>query len=108
VRVALLADAGGWTLILLDDAGGLHEVMVDADMTVRQITSDGAAPSARVLAGMWAREMQRLGVVRRAIVVCPANLASKWVEDFERFFGGGLRHLTSNTVREDAVGHGPG
>ncbi|UUY05125.1 hypothetical protein LRS13_06240 [Svornostia abyssi] len=48
--------------------------------------------------------MQRLGLVRRAIVVCPANLASKWVADFERFFGGGLRHLTANTIREDAVG----
>jgi hypothetical protein len=66
VRVALPANAGGWTLILLDDAGGLHEVMVDADaaMTVRQVT-----------------------------------LASEWVEDFERFFGGGLRHLTSHRPR---------
>ena len=44
------------------------------------------------------------GLVQRAIVVCPANLTSKWVADFARFFGGGLRHLTANTIREDAVG----
>jgi len=43
-------------------------------------------------------------LVQRAIVVCPANLASKWVADFKRFFGGGLRPLTANTIREDAVG----
>ncbi|MDP9439988.1 MAG: DEAD/DEAH box helicase, partial [Actinomycetota bacterium] len=155
-----------WTLFLVDDEGGLHEVAVPAadGITVRAIVSDGGAESARVLAGMWTRwmaaaatnaessaiastqlrpyahqttavygamlpqpllrflladepgtgktimaglylrEMQRLGLVRRAIVVCPANLATKWVADFRRFFGGGLRQLKSSTVEEDALG----
>jgi len=166
VRAAVPAsDTSGWTLFLLDDDGGIHEVELAADdtHTVTKIQTDGAADSARVLAGMWTRwmsaaatnaessaiastqlrpyahqttavygamlpqpllrflladepgtgktimaglylrEMQRLGLVQRAIIVCPANLTSKWVADFRRFLGGGLRHLTANTVREEAV-----
>lgn len=157
--------SGGWTLFLLDDLGGIHEVEIESGdtQTVAKIQTDGGADSARVLAGMWTRwmsaaatnaessaiastqlrpyahqttavygamlpqpllrflladepgtgktimaglylrEMQRLGLVHRAIIVCPANLTSKWVADFRRFLGGGLRHLTANTVREEAV-----
>jgi superfamily II DNA or RNA helicase len=166
VRAAVPSgNTSGWTLFLLDDDGGIHEVELTADdtHTVTKIQTDGAADSARVLAGMWTRwmsaaatnaessaiastqlrpyahqttavygamlpqpllrflladepgtgktimaglylrEMQRLGLVQRAIIVCPANLTSKWVADFRRFLGGGLRHLTANTVREEAV-----
>lgn len=166
VRAAIPSSSGSsWTVFLLDDAGGIHEVEVGENEPgkVAKIATDGAADSARVLAGMWTRwmsaaaanaetsaiastqlrpyphqttavygamlpqpmlrflladepgtgktimaglylrEMQRLGLVQRAIVVCPANLASKWVADFYRFFGGGLRQLTANTVREEAV-----
>ena len=165
VRAAVPNGTSGWTLFLLDDAGGIHEVELTAGdiASVTTIQTDGAADSARVLAGMWTRwmsaaatnaessaiastqlrpyahqttavygamlpqpllrflladepgtgktimaglylrEMQRLGLVRRAIIVCPANLTSKWVADFDRFLGGGLRQLTADTVREEAV-----
>lgn len=166
VRAAVPStDSSSWTLFLLDDAGGIHEIKIlnDDTQTVTKILTDGGADSARVLAGMWTRwmaaaatnaetsaiastqlrpyahqttavygamlpqpllrflladepgtgktimaglylrEMQRLGLVHRAIIVCPANLTSKWVADFRRFLGGGLRHLTANTVREEAV-----
>ena len=55
------------------------------------------------MAGMYLREMQRLGFVGRALVVAPAHLVTKWQADFERFFGGGLRQITAQTVREHAV-----
>jgi len=165
VRAAMPLDDDGWTLFLLDDEGGMHEVSVGHSELhkVSLIDADGGGDSARVLAGMWTlwmaaaatnaessaiastqlrpyahqttavygamlpqpllrflladepgtgktimaglylREMQRLGLVKRALVVCPANLASKWVADFGRFLGGGLRQLTANTVREEAV-----
>ena len=35
----------------------------------------------------------------RALIVVPAHLATKWQADFERFFGGGLKRITSDTVR---------
>jgi superfamily II DNA or RNA helicase len=168
VRAAMpLDDDLGWTLFLLDDQGGMHEVTLAASQLhlVSTIEADGGADSARVLAGMWTlwmaaaatnaessaiastqlrpyahqttavygamlpqpllrflladepgtgktimaglylREMQRLRLVQRALVVCPANLTSKWVADFGRFLGGGLRQLTANTVREEAVGN---
>jgi len=41
------------------------------------------------MAGLYLREMQRQQFLRKALVVVPANLVSKWQEDFERFFGGG-------------------
>jgi superfamily II DNA or RNA helicase len=55
------------------------------------------------MAGLYIREMQRLGLIERVLIVCPANLATKWVDDFQRLLGGGLRQLTSATVREDAL-----
>ncbi|SIN14420.1 protein of unknown function [Micromonospora cremea] len=71
---------------------------------LRFLLADEPGTGKTIMAGLYLREMQRLGLVRRAIIVCPANLATKWVADFRRFLGGGLRHLTANTVREDAVG----
>ena len=71
---------------------------------LRFLLADEAGTGKTIMAGLYLREMQRLGLVRRAIIVCPANLATKWVADFRRFFGGGLRRLTANTVREQAVG----
>jgi hypothetical protein len=71
---------------------------------LRFLLADEPGTGKTIMAGLYLREMQRLGLVQRAIVVCPASLASKWVADFARFFGGGLRHLTANTIREDAVG----
>ena len=35
--------------------------------------------------------------------VAPAHLVTKWQADFERFFGGGLRAITAQTVREHAL-----
>ena len=60
VRAAVPSgDTSGWTLFLLDDDGGIHEVELTADdtHTVTKIQTDGAADSARVLAGMWTRWM---------------------------------------------------
>ncbi|MER5323705.1 helicase-related protein [Streptosporangium roseum] len=71
---------------------------------LRFLLADEPGTGKTIMAGLYLREMQRLGLVRRAIIVCPANLATKWVADFGRFLGGGLRQLTANTVREDAVG----
>jgi len=73
---------------------------------LRFLLADEPGTGKTIMAGLYLREMQRLGLVKRAIVVCPANLASKWIDDFSRFFGGGLRQLTAHTVREEAVaGH---
>lgn len=55
------------------------------------------------MAGLWLREAQRLGFIRRAIIVCPAHLVTKWQDDWERFFGGGLLRITADTVRERAL-----
>jgi hypothetical protein len=51
--------SGGWTLFLLDDIGGIHEIEIASDdtQTVTKIQTDGGADSARVLAGMWTRWM---------------------------------------------------
>jgi superfamily II DNA or RNA helicase len=70
---------------------------------LRFLLADEPGTGKTIMAGLYIREMQRLGLVRRALIVCPANLATKWVDDFSRLLGGGLRQLTSATVREDAV-----
>jgi len=70
---------------------------------LRFLLGDEPGTGKTIMAGMTLREMQRLGLVRRGLVVAPANLVSKWIADFERFFGGGLRQITANTVREHAL-----
>ncbi len=70
---------------------------------LRFLLADEPGTGKTIMAGLYIREMQRLGLLKRAIIVCPANLATKWVEDFDRLLGGGLRHLTAETVRQDAL-----
>lgn len=70
---------------------------------LRFLLADEPGTGKTIMAGLYIREMQRLGLVQRALIVCPANLASKWVDDFSRLLGGGLRQITAATVREDAL-----
>lgn len=70
---------------------------------LRFLLADEPGTGKTIMAGLYIREMQRLGLLKRAIIVCPANLATKWVDDFARLLGGGLKHLTSETVRQGAV-----
>ena len=75
---------------------------------LRFLLADEPGTGKTIMGGLWLREMQRLGFVRKALVICPAHLVTKWQEDFERFLGGedSLRRITANTVREHAVGIG--
>ncbi|MFF5148136.1 helicase-related protein [Streptomyces sp. NPDC013157] len=70
---------------------------------LRFLLADEPGTGKTVMAGLYMREMQRIGLIRRALVVVPAGLVSKWQADFERFFGGGLRRVTAATVREGAL-----
>lgn len=70
---------------------------------LRFLLGDEPGTGKTIMAGMHLREMQRLGLIRKALIVAPANLVSKWILDFDRFFGGGLRRITTNTVREHAL-----
>ena len=70
---------------------------------LRFLLADEPGTGKTIMAGMYLREMQRLGFIRRALVVAPAHLVTKWQADFERFFGGGLRPITAQTVREHAL-----
>ncbi|MEU0565184.1 helicase-related protein [Nonomuraea sp. NPDC005983] len=70
---------------------------------LRFLLADEPGTGKTVMAGLYLREMRRLGLVRRALIVAPAGLVTKWQADFERFFGGGLRRITAATVREGAL-----
>src|SRR5438067_1487679 len=65
---------------------------------LRFLLADEPGTGKTIMAGLYLREMQRLGFVRRALIVVPAHLVSKWQADFERFFGGGLRRIRASTV----------
>ncbi len=70
---------------------------------LRFLLADEPGTGKTIMAGLYLREMQKLGLVKKALVVVPANLVSKWQADFERFFGGGLRRITAGTVHEHAL-----
>lgn len=70
---------------------------------LRFLLADEPGTGKTVMAGLYMCEMRRLGLIRRVLVVAPAGLVSKWQADFDRFFGGGLRRVTADTVREHAL-----
>lgn len=70
---------------------------------LRFLLADEPGTGKTIMAGMYLREMQRLGLIRKALIVAPAGLVTKWQADFDRFFGGGLRRVTADTVREHAL-----
>lgn len=70
---------------------------------LRFLLADEPGTGKTIMAGLYLREMQRLGFVNRALVVVPAHLVSKWIADFDRFFGGGLRPISAQTVREHGL-----
>lgn len=71
---------------------------------LRFLLADEPGTGKTIMAGMYLREAQRLGLIDRALVVTPAHLVTKWQEDFDRFFGGQLKRITNDTVREGALG----
>lgn len=73
---------------------------------LRFLLADEPGTGKTIMAGLYLREMQRLGFIRSALVVVPAHLVTKWQADFERFFGGGLRAITAQTVREHGLESG--
>jgi superfamily II DNA or RNA helicase len=70
---------------------------------LRFLLADEPGTGKTIMAGLYLREMQRLGLIRRALIVVPANLVTKWQADFRRFFGGGLRRITAESAREHAL-----
>ena len=67
---------------------------------LRFLLADEPGTGKTIMSGLWLREAQRLGLVKRALVVCPAHLVQKWQADFDRFFGGGLKEITLDTIRQ--------
>ena len=57
---------------------------------LRFLLADEPGTGKTIMAGMYAREAQRLGIVKRCLVVSPAHLVTKWQADFARFFRWGL------------------
>ena len=80
----------------------VYETMLP-QVGLRFLLADEPGTGKTIMAGLWLREAQRLGFVNRAIIVSPAHLVTKWQADFERFFGGGLRRITAETIRQDAL-----
>lgn len=80
----------------------VYEMMLP-QVGLRFLLADEPGTGKTVMAGLWLREGQRFGFVNRAIIVSPAHLVTKWQADFERFFGGGLRRITADTILQDGL-----
>lgn len=74
---------------------------------LRFLLADEPGTGKTIMAGLYLTEASRLGIVNRALVVCPAHLVGKWQDDFSRFFGVELRRITNDTVRERALESSP-
>ena len=70
---------------------------------LRFLLADEPGTGKTIMGGLWLRESQRRGFVKRALVVAPAHLVSKWQEDISRFLNGDLRRITMSTIQEGAL-----
>ena len=70
---------------------------------LRFLLADEPGTGKTIMAGLYLREMQKLGFVRRALIVVPAGLVTKWQDDFSRFFGGELRRITNETIQQHGL-----
>ena len=70
---------------------------------LRFLLADEPGTGKTIMSGLWLREAQRLGLAKRALIVCPAHLVIKWKADFKRFFGQDLREVTAETIRQRAL-----
>jgi hypothetical protein len=73
---------------------------------LRFLLGDEPGTGKTIMGGLFARESQRLGIVNRCLVVCPAHLVTKWQADFDRWLGGGLRRIENDTVKQHALRDG--
>ena len=71
---------------------------------LRFLLADEPGTGKTIMGGLWLREAQRLGLVKRALIVAPAHLVTKWQADYERFLGGELRRVTSQIAETDSEG----
>ena len=74
---------------------------------LRFLLADEPGTGKTIMSGLWLREAQRLGRAKRALVVCPAHLVTKWQDDFKDFFDGGLRRITADTILEKSLSDSP-
>ena len=74
---------------------------------LRFLLADEPGTGKTIMAGLYLTEASRLGIVNRALVVCPAHLVGKWQDDFARFFGRELRRITGDTISEHALKTSP-
>ena len=74
---------------------------------LRFLLADEPGTGKTIMAGLYLTEASRLGIVNRALVVCPAHLVGKWQDDFSRFFGRELRRITGDTISEHALETSP-
>ena len=70
---------------------------------LRFLLADEPGTGKTIMGGLWLRESQRRGFVKRALVVAPAHLVSKWQADIARFLNGDLRRITMSTIQEGAL-----
>ncbi|MDE0231064.1 MAG: helicase-related protein [bacterium] len=87
-----------------------HEAVYGAMLPqprLRFLLADEPGTGKTIMAALYLTEASRLGIVNRALIVCPAHLVGKWQDDFSRFFGRELRRITSNTIREHAFEGNP-
>lgn len=73
---------------------------------LRFLLADEPGTGKTIMGGLYAREAQRLSIVNRCLVVCPAHLVTKWQADFESFSGEASAAIDANTVAQHALRNG--
>lgn len=67
---------------------------------LRFLLADEPGTGKTVMAGLYIREMQRAGRLRRVLLAVPAHLVPKWQRDLDRFFGIQPARVTSDLAKQ--------
>ena len=66
---------------------------------LRFLLGDEPGTGKTIMAGLYIREMQRAGRLRKVLLAVPAHLIPKWERDFRRFFGIDVARITSDVAK---------
>src|SRR6185437_6397859 len=67
---------------------------------LRFLLADDPGAGKTIMAGLFMKELQARGDLRRCLIVCPGSLAEQWQDELSRRFGLPFEIVTRTTIEE--------
>src|SRR5688572_17084884 len=72
---------------------------------LRFLLADDPGAGKTIMAGLFMKELQARGDLRRCLIVCPGSLSEQWQDELDRRFGLPFEIVTRSTIEESRSGN---